>query len=445
MKSFRSKALRKFSTAVQSVSSTDAPQVNLSEVTTTKTNGIRCVSRQGTTGNSVCSLRINAGTRDETYDNAGVSHFIKRLFFAPSNLQTQLSFINGLQQSGADIRVEHGREDIVYTVEGNESAVTGAVSAFVEQIEHGRLLDWDLTPKRQRVAYDIEASLEDPQVVVSEALHDVAFSGEGLGQPLVAPAYSVNGMTIPKILTFMDQNMVKENFTLSATGVSHQSLEKMADEIFYGIDVGTANTRPQSQYTGGYKMISEHRFSGGESQTYTALAFRGQSRGDNSGVSVLTELLGNGSNTYEGSLRSAGRVQRNVVDQTPEINRATSFQNTYSDAGIFGVYFESEGGESMQPAFKNYIGQLQALAKGNFSKSELEGAKNRSLRNLYNQTGTPSGIVDYLQESQTTVKHDAQKISHVDATAVQRAAQVALDSKPSIVSFGKTGGVPKSL
>lgn len=44
-------------------------------------NGIQVVSRDHLGGVSKVSVRVNVGTRDETYENSGVSHYVQRFFF----------------------------------------------------------------------------------------------------------------------------------------------------------------------------------------------------------------------------------------------------------------------------------------------------------------------------------------------------------------------------
>jgi predicted Zn-dependent peptidase len=402
-------------------------------------------------GNAVVSLFVDAGSRYETARNNGVSHFVQRFFFGPTNQRSYLRFVSELQKTGANVSAQNGREDIVYRSESIREAVPQVWSLISNSVLQARLHEWDLPPKRDAVKLDLAQYAESPEQILSEALHQTAFNGRGLGRSLVCPPHNVNSINVDTVAQYMNQFFRPDRMTLVGTNINHSDLEYLGEQLFGEVEsTGTPITKEPSKYVGGNAQLGEKRQSGKyAAQAHTVLAFEGVSQSDKNvyALQVLSTLLGDAVNPsiYTGSIAGrTGLLFQHVVSKVDSVSNARAFHLAYSDAGLFGVYLNGTDSTKVATALNAVISVLRGIASGNIDKAALEGAKRRTLLNIASNIESAVGLNEFVAKTggQIAPAKVGSLIQSVSVDQVRQVAEQVLKSKPTLVSYGDLEQVP---
>lgn len=433
-------------------------------------NGFRVISTDSVARiGSTVSLYFNVGARNETFKTHGVSHFTQRFFYGPTNSRTFLRLAVEMQKTGASVTSQNGREEIVYRAEGMRESMPKLVELMADSVFQTRLHDYDLAPKRNAVETDIEIASQSPELLLNEAVHYKAFGGKTLGNSIICPPHNLDSITNKTVADFMDRHFTPNKAVLVGTHINHEDLVRMAEDFFIAqpnfVNVETDKEKESqkklkeeaaafegdyssktSTYIGGDHQMAEMRH--GTEITHAVLAFKGESFGDiksHYALAVVAELLGQGSQLYTASLAGrSSRLHQNVIAQIPQLVSAKSFNLAYSDNGLFGVHLISAGsnsGSSMTLALQRTVDELK-LVKDVSSDKQLDGAKNRVLFALHNQTESAESVNEFRYRFGTaSVEEHAEVIKQLTKSDVQNAVAKLLASKPTLVTYGNLHNV----
>jgi len=416
---------------------------------TTLANGLTLVSNDSVNkGTSFVGLYVNAGSRFQTYKNEGVAHFVERFFYAGTNQRSQLRLVTDLQKTGATVSSQAGREDIVYQSESLREAVPHTLELIANSVLQGRLLDWDMPPKRKLVKSDVDTYGQEPEFVLGELLHQTAFAKQTLGRSLVCPAHQIDTISTSNIIDYMNTLFTPKRMTLVATNFDHDDLTVLAERLFglledaSGVAPLPSTANETSKYVGGSAEVSGVLDGPANAQTQSILAFEGASTKDLKqyyAVNVLAQLLGTGSNAYVAQLTRDALLQKNVVARSKDVRHARAFSTSYSDSGLFGVYVQGRNGATVSDAIIAAIDSIKNSAE-QITEQQLGAAKNQVLVNFAASLEYGRGLNEFNAKFQDQDSH-IDIIKRVTLADVKQVAKKIVQSKPTLVSVGNLDGI----
>jgi predicted Zn-dependent peptidase len=402
-------------------------------------NGMTLISNDSLDkGNSFVSLYVHAGSRFQDYDNEGVTHFVERFLYAPTNQRSFLRLVSDMQKTGANISAQAGREYIVYQSESLREAVPQTWELISNSILQGRLLEWDLPPKRDLVRQDIELYGADPEFILGELLHQTAYNRSGLGRSLICPAHRLNTITASDVIDYMDLLFTPDRMTLVATNFVHEDLELLANKLFGHLEPLDHSIEQSSDYVGGKNAIAAVLDAPEDAKTHSILAFNGaslQNLVSYYACNVLSQLLGAGSNFYIPSLAKRGSLlQREIMDKKEGIRHARAFSISYNDNGLFGIYLQGKNGEIVEDAQAEIFDLLPNVAK-HITKEQLEAAKKATLLQFLSSLETSCGLNEFNAKFGNQDEH-VKVIKGIQIKDIMNAVQTVTNERATLVTVG---------
>lgn len=176
----------------------EAPEASEPQVSTLS-NGVRVISQD--LGGPVTSLAlfVGAGSRHENPMTAGSTFMIERLAYKGSAQRSKFRLTRDMERTGAMYSAAAARESIAYAAEGMRQSVPDIVPIVLECAtaplaptgQYGEL-EWDaamdeIKTHAGNVKEDLKNISKDPNTVVTEAVHNVAFHGNTLGKFIFVP------------------------------------------------------------------------------------------------------------------------------------------------------------------------------------------------------------------------------------------------------------------
>lgn len=241
------------------------------------------------------------------------------------------------------LKTKHDTDNSPYFVE-----VFGDIVAQTKFAEH------ELHPVVNEVSAEVSAADASPEVTVIEAVHSAAFR-HGLGNPVYATPYTE--VTTDDLREFAANNFVASKIALVGTGVSESELQSLAASAFGGVAAGSVAKTAATKYYGGDVRVPHNSELG-----HVAVAFPSAAEGTPEfyTAQVLRSLLG-GDRFVKWSTSGVSPLAA-AASKIGNGTQISAFNYGYSDAGLFGVYAQSEYG-TVAEAAKAAIASLKAASK----------------------------------------------------------------------------------
>jgi predicted Zn-dependent peptidase len=264
---------------------------------TTLNNGLRLVtSNMPYTRSVAISFFIGTGSRYETDEQAGISHFIEHMCFkgtekrpTPIEISSVIEGVGGMLNAGTD------KELTIYWCKVAKLHFSSALDVMAD-ILTGSLFDpAEIEKERQVIIEEINMSLDSPSQRVSMLIDELMWPGHPLGRDIAGSRESVGAISRDMMLAYVAGQYGPENAVLSIAGdIQH---EEMVDAVSRAV-AGWKKQRPQTGYAPyrgetARRVLIEKRDT---EQTQLCLAFPGLSivHPDRFKLDLLNVILGEG-------------------------------------------------------------------------------------------------------------------------------------------------------
>ena len=211
--------------------------------------------------------------------------------------------------------------------------------------------------------------------VVFDHLHASAFQGSGLGYTILGPRENIKSLTRQDLVNYVKEHYTPERMVLAASGaVDHDALVKLAESHFGSLAQGA----PRSALKKAAFIGSEVRARFDNHPTaHIALAVEGVSwtSPDYWPLLVAQSIVG----SWDRSLGAAGNVSSRLAQNLYKNDLANSFMSfntSYNDTGLFGVYAVSENFTNLDNLVHYIQREWHRLAM-NITEAEVFRAKNQ--------------------------------------------------------------------
>ena len=294
------------------------------------------------------------------------------------------------------------RESIMYQSSHFDQATTLALSLISDTVLNPAFLSEELEIQKDAALYETREISNKPEMILPEILHDVAYGGKGLGNPLVCPDDRI-GLINGDLLRHCVSDWYRpERMVIAGAGMQHEQLVELVDKHFSTLKPlpspaplsprsSTVQTvpphllpfsspsmyksltraassylyptsasrdappplNPQSHYVGGMRHIP----SATTDFDHLYLAFEGVGIHDDDIYTLATMqvLLGGGGSFSAGkvhilrvirfSLFLGGpgkgmysRLYTHILNHFPQIDHCASFHHIYTDSSLFGLW-----------------------------------------------------------------------------------------------------------
>ncbi|EFA00465.1 cytochrome b-c1 complex subunit 2, mitochondrial [Tribolium castaneum] len=402
---------------------------------TTLPNNLVVASAENECPISRISIVFRAGSRNETHENAGVTHTLRICAGLSTKNATQFAITRNIQQAGATLTATSDREIVSYTLEGTRKAVEKTLPFLTEVATQQVFKPWEVSENvgRQR----LELAIRPPQLRAIDLVHKAAFR-RGLGNSLYSAKYNLGNISSETLQHYVASNFLSGRAAVVGLGVDHSQLVKYAQGLALESGEGTSNPSP---YFGG-----EIRSDKGGDFAYVAIAGQGapwKNSKEALAVSVLQKALGGGPKVKWGSVDN-GALSKVVGGEGDAKYALNTFNASYSDAGIFGVLIaapEATAGKIVQAAFK-------LLKAGNLTDADVNRGKNQLKAALLIKNESGSSAIDFLGSQAAVLgsaKSPSQVVAEIDSITtadVNAALKKVASGKLSIASVGQLRTVP---
>ena len=285
--------------------------------------------------------------------------------FKGTHRRTQQALELEVENMGAHLNAYTSREQTVYYAKAFRQDVPQAVDIVSDILQNSKLEETKIERERDvilREQVEVDKQYEE---VVFDHLHAVAFQGtvsenilifgpdnfvHSVGQPLgrtiLGPRKNIQSIKRADLEAYIKTNYTADRMVLVGTGgVDHASLVQLAEKHFSSLPVSPKPTGlgralyPKTDFVGAEVRIRDDTMP----TVNFALAVEGVgwSSPDYFPMLVLQSVFGNWDRSLGASPLLSSRLSH-IISANSLANSYMSFSTSYSDTGLWGIYFVSE-------------------------------------------------------------------------------------------------------
>jgi predicted Zn-dependent peptidase len=346
----------------------------------TLTNGLTVIGEHNPRAQSFAAgYFVNTGSRDETPEIAGVSHFLEHMMFKGSDRRSPDDINREFDEMGANYNAYTSEERTVYY--GAVLAERGPkLLDLLSDMMRPALRDEDFTMEKNVILEEIAMYEDRPNFKVFEIANEKFYNGHPIGNSVLGSSDSIKNLQRDQMNTYFESRYAPNNMILTIAG--NYDWQKVLDQV----GTLTSNWKPSKTERTYPKLTaktgSENELEKTLKRVHVAFYAPGVSAQDELryAAALLASCIGDGT----GSRLYWSLVDKGLVD-------SASLSHDSSDGiGAFVGYL-STAPEQLEQTTDIFKGELLKVEREGVSADEWQRAQRKFATSLTLHGETPFG------------------------------------------------------
>jgi predicted Zn-dependent peptidase len=334
----------------------------------TLSNGLRVVFKPEALPIAHACIVINAGTRDESPEQFGIAHFTEHLIFKKTAKRSTNQILNRLELVGADLNAYTTKEYTCIHASFLNEHLNRTLDLFEDIIFHSTFPENEIEKEKGIILDEIASYQDSPEDAIADDFEDLIYVDHELGHNILGDEKSLVGLSKKDFEKFAKDYYQPENMVIGITGnYSYNKIKKIVERYYGDLPNHSHNQKRTTPRAGTpRKLILDRPIN----QVHYMLGSKGYSMHDpkKTGLMVLNNMLG--------GIGMSSRLNLEIREKHGIAYTIESNYTTYSDTGIFSVYFGTET-DKMQQAYKLVLKEFKKLRDKKLSANQLKQSKNK--------------------------------------------------------------------
>lgn len=399
----------------------------------TLSNGLRVVveTMPGATS-AAGGFLVRTGSRDETPEVAGVSHFVEHMCFKGTHRRSWQEITVGFDELGSTYNAFTSKERTFYFgwVRRNDLA---AQLDLLADMMRSAIPEDEFNTEKNVILEEIAMSKDQLERHVYEQIHECAFAGHPLAWPVLGDEKTVGGLSRAAMWTYFSQRYNPANIILVVAGnVEPDAVYAVAEKLCADWPAGSPRPKRHAPPVckPGVAVLQMDRFK----QQAIALTYPGPSatdEGAHEAASCLASVLGGVNSRFYWNIVQAG--------VSPV---AGAWRVDYCDVGLMVLFgfCEPERVEALTDALRR---EATKVSREGVTDEELNRVKNRARTAVAVEAESPYHRLSQLADDLDTYDRPRtveERLALLDAVSPREIASCIerwpITGEASLVSVG---------
>ncbi len=199
--------------------------------TKTLANGLRLQAVEMPGTNVVTTLILaGAGSRYETLEIAGISHFLEHMFFKGSKkYPTPKAVAEAVDAFGGEFNAFTGKEYAGYYVKSGAQNIEKSLDVLSDMLLHAQLNQAEINRERGVILEEMAMYLDMPTYQISWDFEQLVFGDQPLGRDQIGTRELIENVTPAQFKQYRNELYVPKNMVITVAGaVNEKTLETVA-------------------------------------------------------------------------------------------------------------------------------------------------------------------------------------------------------------------------
>ena len=333
-------------------------------------NGVRLLlERIPWLRSAAAGIWVDNGSRYETPQESGISHYIEHMMFKGTEKRTAAEIASEMDRIGGQVNAFTTKECTSYYLRTLDVHLAGALDVLNDMFFHSSFKQQDADLERGVIYEEIDMYEDTPDELASERLLAAVFEGHPLGMPILGTKESLGKLKSEDLHRYVDTHYTPEGTVVAISGSFDDQIIKMLRDTFGGMHKRPRHACPPAGYRPAFAVREKPI-----EQNHLCIGFEGLSYGDprRYASQVFSNILG-------GSMSS--RLFQRVREESGLCYSIYSYATAHADTGIFGVYMALSR-DTEARALKMTREEIERLVQDGPTEDELERAREQIKANI---------------------------------------------------------------
>lgn len=395
-------------------------------------NGVRLVYEYLPQVRSVSTgVWVAAGSRNETIEINGISHYIEHMLFKGTKRRTARDIAYIIDSLGGQINAFTAKENTCYYTKTLDAHIQVCFDVLSDMFFNSKFLKKDLQTEKKVIFEEIKMYEDTPEEHVHDLLLEKVWEGDSIGMPILGTFTSLNNISREDILEYIKNNYIPERTVISAAGnFDENELIHLANRYFGSWQSASEHKAPSTVPVFKRNVFIKQKET---EQVHMCFCFDGIPQGDDDIYSllVLNNVLGGG---------MSSRLFQRVREEKGLVYSIYSYPASYKNTGVFTVYAGMNPGcvdeviENIQKEINDIINNGVKQDEFNRSKEQLKG---NYILGLESTSGRMSSIgkSELMLGYVNTPDETLEKIDKVSLNSVAEIVERVLNTQKRAACF----------
>lgn len=329
---------------------------------TTIDNGLTVVTEYIDSVRSISvGIWIKTGSRNESEDMAGITHFLEHMIFKGTEKRTAYDIAQSMESVGGYLNAFTSTEYTCYYARCLDTKLERAVEVLSDMVKNSQFPEEELEKEKKVVLEEMKMYKDSPEDVVFEEFSSNVFREHPIGRPVLGYEETVSGFKREDLFDYVDLRYSPDNMLVAVAGnVDHDEVVRLANEYLSqktGVTELQENEplKPYEVFKAEIKKPIE--------QTHMIIGRRAlyYDHPDKYLLLLANTVLGGG---------MSSRLHQNIREKYGYCYSIGPFTQSYVDSGMYGVYIGTD---------REYVEHVRKLIRAEFEKIRTEPIGNKEL------------------------------------------------------------------
>ncbi len=334
-------------------------------------NGIPVVMEPFRNVRSVAvGIWVKVGSRFETSDKSGISHFLEHMFFKGTRKRSTRDIAVDTDSMGGDLNAFTTRENTAFYIKVLDEYLEKGVELLSDIFVNSTFPEDELEKEKKIIREEIKMVEDTPDDYVHDLFSQMVWGNEGLGQPILGRRETISSFTREDILSHIRKYYGSKDIVVACAGnFVPEELMAFLGKRLGGLRHGTEIRKGALPvFQGNVKVYTKDI-----SEAHICIGVPGISQvsEDRYAFFLLNTILGAG---------VSSRLFQEIREKRGLAYSVYSFTSSYMDTGLWGVY-AGVSRKRLAEVAELVVNEMLQLTD-TLSESEMERAKKHLKGNL---------------------------------------------------------------
>ena len=393
---------------------------------TTLANGVRVITETMPHVRSVSvGVWINSGSRYETPEQNGISHFIEHMLFKGTTSRSAEDIARSVDSIGGNLDAFTAKELVCFNTKVLDEHLSQAFDVLADLVLHPLFADGDIEKEKGVILEEIKMEADSPDYLVHEIFSSNFWKDHSLGKPILGTRETVGRFDSQRVRGYYDAVYSPANLIITAAGnLTHDRMVTLVRQHFSDVPPGKPLS-PGNVPSTHARIALRNKKALEQVQLCLGVPSYPLPHQERFACYVLNTLLGGG---------MSSRLFQNIRERQGLAYAVFSELNPYRDTGCLAIYAGTSI-ESARKVVESIMKEFRQLKEEPVSVEELRRAKDHLKGSLMLSLESTSSRMSNLARQEMyfgrffSLDELVDSIESVEASHVQRISQTFFDPK----------------
>jgi predicted Zn-dependent peptidase len=329
-------------------------------------NGIRIVTEHMPHVRSVSvGIWIGTGSREETDDQTGLSHFVEHMVFKGTKNRSAEQIARSVDSIGGGLDAFTSKELVSYNVKVLDEHLPNAFDVIADLTLNPLFKPADIEKEKGVILEELKMEVDNPEYLIHEIFASNFWKGHPLGRPILGTKQTIRSFDRDAVDRYYKQCYTPSNILITAAGsLDHNRLVNLVGDQFADLKPRkfTKRAKPPEPHA---PLVFKNKDSLEQVHVYVGVPSIEIAHEARFACFILNAILGGG---------MSSRLFQNIRERQGLAYTVYSELTMYRDAGCMLVY----AGTSQKNAGKvvdSVVKELRKLADERVTEDEMRRSK----------------------------------------------------------------------